>query len=242
MADSVNEVPELLSDETPDVPIEEPDFTDWWKKPGVTPPAICHLNSKTREFWGLGVADPSPLEPGIWLIPAHSTLIPPPENQEGKVAICTPDNLSWVYEWDFRGKTLYHKVTGESIVWGVLGEIPEDYTTVAPAGEGPEIWEEETGEWVPDEAALAREALINASKRKQLSTQYATTQIATLQDAVDLEMATDEEAAALLAWKRFRVYLSRVDVSTVAPAADAWPVSPAETSLRSWLTGQGVTF
>lgn len=41
------------------------------------------------------------------------------------------------------------------------------------------------------------------------------------QDAVDADIATTEEATALLAWKKYRVLLMRVDT-----AAPVWPTSP----------------
>ncbi|MGG2140372.1 tail fiber assembly protein [Symbiopectobacterium sp. RP] len=44
-----------------------------------------------------------------------------------------------------------------------------------------------------------------------------------LQDAVDLDMATDEEKAALTEWQKYVVLLSRVDVN----ATDIeWPEQP----------------
>ena len=49
--------------------------------------------------------------------------------------------------------------------------------------------------------------------------------IAPLQDATDLGMATDDEQAQLLAWKKYRVLLTRVDTST-APNIE-WPALPA---------------
>lgn len=48
--------------------------------------------------------------------------------------------------------------------------------------------------------------------------------IAPLQDAVDMKMATDEEVERLLAWKKYRVLLSRVDTS-LAPDIE-WPPVP----------------
>lgn len=45
--------------------------------------------------------------------------------------------------------------------------------------------------------------------------------IAWRQDAVDAEIATDEEAAELAAWKKYRVLLMRVDT-----AAPVWPTAP----------------
>ena len=49
--------------------------------------------------------------------------------------------------------------------------------------------------------------------------------ITPLEDAAELGIATDEEAASLLGWKRYRVMLNRVDVST-APDIQ-WPERPA---------------
>ncbi|MFJ5982329.1 tail fiber assembly protein [Enterobacter cancerogenus] len=49
--------------------------------------------------------------------------------------------------------------------------------------------------------------------------------IAPLQDAVDLGMATDAEAALLLEWKKYRVLLNRIDISN-APGIE-WPASPS---------------
>lgn len=46
-----------------------------------------------------------------------------------------------------------------------------------------------------------------------------------LQDATDLEMATSDEGAALIAWKRYRVLLNRIDTS-LAPNID-WPLKPS---------------
>ncbi|QCR38000.1 tail fiber assembly protein [Nissabacter sp. SGAir0207] len=52
----------------------------------------------------------------------------------------------------------------------------------------------------------------------------ATLNIDPLQDAVDLEMATDEEAALLVSWKKYRVLLSRVDTGTAPDIT--WPPLP----------------
>ncbi|MCC3262021.1 tail fiber assembly protein, partial [Paenibacillus polymyxa] len=49
--------------------------------------------------------------------------------------------------------------------------------------------------------------------------------IAPLQDAVDLDMATEEEKTMLADWKKYRVMLNRLDM-TSAPEID-WPVAPA---------------
>jgi hypothetical protein len=70
----------------------------------------------------------------------------------------------------------------------------------------------------PDYAAQAE-----AKKTKLLTAAAAA--IAPLQDAVELGIATDEEAALLTAWKKYRVLLNRVDTSK-APDIE-WPERPA---------------
>lgn len=53
----------------------------------------------------------------------------------------------------------------------------------------------------------------------------ATENISPLQDAVDLDEATEEEKALLLAWKKYRIAVNRIDANT-ADDID-WPEQPA---------------
>lgn len=55
---------------------------------------------------------------------------------------------------------------------------------------------------------------------------YATTQIAPLQDAVDMVEATPAEEALLLAWKQYRLAVSRTSTSAGWPSAVQWPAMP----------------
>ncbi|MEQ4693289.1 tail fiber assembly protein [Providencia manganoxydans] len=66
--------------------------------------------------------------------------------------------------------------------------------------------------------------ITQAEQQKQSLLAEANNAIAPLQDAIDLGMATEVEAASLQEWKKYRVLLNRVDTST-APNID-WPQKP----------------
>ncbi|ACF68579.1 phage tail protein [Salmonella enterica] len=73
-----------------------------------------------------------------------------------------------------------------------------------------------------DEAAEAAARLREAEGTKNRLLQIASEKIAPLQDAVDLDKATNKEKASLLAWRKYRVQVNRVD--TLKPV---WPEKPA---------------
>jgi hypothetical protein len=55
---------------------------------------IYHYHPTTGEYLGEGTADASPLEPGVYLIPANATATAPPTAMTGKVRV-------WRDEWQF---------------------------------------------------------------------------------------------------------------------------------------------
>ncbi|RMA07996.1 tail fiber assembly protein [Providencia stuartii] len=72
---------------------------------------------------------------------------------------------------------------------------------------------------------VSKEQLIaEAEQQKQALLAEANNAIAPLQDAIDLEIATEKETAALQEWKKYRVLLNRVDTS-LAHDID-WPQKP----------------
>ncbi|WP_447742150.1 tail fiber assembly protein [Pseudomonas laurentiana] len=79
-----------------------------------------------------------------------------------------------------------------------------------------------------DKAREAREHLLSqlTSEIAQLRA-AADHAIAPLQDAIDLEEATAEEADRLKAWKRYRIALSRVHEQAGYPNEMDWPALPA---------------
>lgn len=81
----------------------------------------------------------------------------------------------------------------------------------------------ENGDWVlvANNETLA---VAEATEKQSQLLQQASSNIAPLQDAVDLKMATYQEKAALTAWKKYRVLLARV-VPGDAPDI-TWPEVP----------------
>ncbi|HAT3729226.1 tail fiber assembly protein [Serratia marcescens] len=112
---------------------------------------------------------------------------------------------------------------------------PDDVKPVAAS-----VWEKYCGQWPtgkmrgadengdpcwvdipPPTKAEQRET---AERQKAQRLEKASKAIAPLQDADDLGMATEEEAAQLKLWKTYRVQLNRINPQD-APEID-WPVAP----------------
>lgn len=105
-----------------------------------------------------------------------------------------------------------------SALWPVNMAVAEVTTKSVPEGFNID------GEWMFDGKKIILapvDHIARAEANKQSLLQLAAQSIAPLQDAVDLGMATDAEAARLLAWKTYRVMLNRVDLSN-----PVWPEVP----------------
>lgn len=87
-----------------------------------------------------------------------------------------------------------------------------------------------SGRWVFDGKNIAKRIYTPEEHQEQARAEQrtriasATNMIAPLQDAVDLDMVSDAEKARLESWKKYRVMLNRLDITT-APDID-WPSAP----------------
>ena len=154
-------------------------------------------------------------------LPANSTDIAPPDIPAGFTAVFNADEMKWELMEDHRGKTVYETKTGAAIYISELGALPPDVTAISPDGEN-QKWNGTS--WVKDAEAEKLFRIREAEETKNSLMQVASEHISPLQDAVDLEIATEEETSLLAVWKTYRVLLNRVDTS-VAPDIE-WPVSP----------------
>lgn len=67
------------------------------------------------------------------------------------------------------------------------------------------------------------EAIAESTERRK----DADDEIAPLQDAVDIDEATEADMSLLRLWKKYRVALSKVEAQAGYPAVIDWPVPPA---------------
>lgn len=132
-------------------------------------------------------------------LPANSTLEIPPSLSDNQQALWKGD--SWSVVSDYRGCTVYSDA-GEMVLWSQIGDLPAGFS-LQPS---------------------SRYYVVEAERKKSLLKASVDSEIAWRQDAVDAEIATAEEAAALSEWKKYRVLLMRIDTSK-APDIE-WPTPP----------------
>ena len=92
---------------------------------------IYNYNSVTGEYINESQADESPLEKGVYLIPANATTLEPPMSGTNQVVIF--ENNTWSLKSDFRKETFYDSNNNyAAIVIDFIGDIPSNYVYSIP--------------------------------------------------------------------------------------------------------------
>lgn len=99
-------------------------------------------------FTGETVADRSPLEVDVWLIPGGCVEVAPPKVPEKQAALW--DGKRWKLIDSYQGLTAYNTETGTPLVIERAGALPAGYTLEVP-GPG-QIWG--NGHWIDDAPAV----------------------------------------------------------------------------------------
>lgn len=187
---------------------------------------IYNYAAQTGEFIKHDVADKSPLEAGIHLIPALATTIEPPATAENEAAVFDEENHLWRVVADYRSVLLWDKSTAGKVT-AKIGQALADLnaTPVEPTIDYPK-WDESSTSWVTDEGAQLSAITSSASVEIEKLLITATNKISPLQDAVDLGIATETENASLTKWKTFRVAVNRVTTQPGFPTTIDWPTMP----------------
>ncbi len=179
---------------------------------------VYHTNQITREFTN---ADIEYVMLGVSLS-AHSYLDAPDFPDSDDLAVCrSEDGKRWEIVPDYRGKIAYDTLTRTQQEITELGELPETQTFKQPTTDF-DKWD--GTQWVTDNAALKADQIEQAERQRMALLRHANESIALLQDAVDLDIATEAEKAALLEWKKYRIMLNRVNISLVSDIE--WPEQP----------------
>ncbi|WP_083764685.1 tail fiber assembly protein [Sodalis glossinidius] len=162
------------------------------------------------------------------------------ERSIGAIFLISEDGQDW-YECQktFQPETMKIEYETNGVIrsmgYDISGFCPEG-CSVAEVSEWPEEaaanrkWCFLNGQVVP-RVYTADELMEQATHKRDYRLEQAAKIIAPLQDAVDLDMATDAEKVTLLAWKKYRVLLNRLDISS-APDID-WPDPPSETNRQN---------
>ncbi|MCD0491421.1 tail fiber assembly protein [Chromobacterium violaceum] len=183
---------------------------------------VYSFHPQTGEYLGPTQADRSPLDEGeVWLIPAYSTELKPPEAGEQQVAVFR--DSKWALQADWRAVPLWSKQTALSMQ-PQIGDTPDSLgaTTLEPPPYA--VWK--TNAWAVDQNA-ERSALIAAALQLQQQKLTAAYQVRRpLEDAVELGIASQSELAKLASWKQYCVDLSRVPTRPGYPAQIDWPKAP----------------
>lgn len=178
---------------------------------------VFNYDTQTREY----LSQSTEYLPVGVSIPANACTDKPLAAKSGYV-VCRNSKLTgWEYLADHRGETVWNVKTGVAQEITVPGDYPAD-TTIYPPATPYDKWNGER--WVTDEVAQKAAVVAAANATKSELIKSASEQIEPLQDAVDLDMATDDEIARFNEWRKYRVLLTRVDTST-APAI-VWPDMP----------------
>ncbi|HBQ7283626.1 TPA: tail fiber assembly protein [Klebsiella pneumoniae] len=176
---------------------------------------VFHFDMTTREFIG---TEEIYIHVGVGL-PAFSCLEEPPVQTEYQVAVRSEDNAAWSVTDDYRGITVYDIQTLASRVITEPGPIPDTVTRSVPLTPY-DKWDGSA--WVTDANAQHAADVIAADMQKKELISQVTAGISILQDAVTLNMATEEEKSRLTSLRAYRVQLNRVDTS-LAPNI-IWPI------------------
>ncbi len=106
----------------------------------------------------------------------------------------------------------------------VTDNIFNEFSGIPPIGKILSSGEDGLPCWEDIPPPTKEELIFIAESQKTQFISLANEKITPLSDAVELDIATDEEMLLLKEWKKYRVMLNRVDTSN-APKID-WPIKP----------------
>lgn len=182
----------------------------------------------TREYLGPSRAEPDPLEPDSWLIPACAYVDAPPVVPNGYAAQRLEDGTAWQLVIDHRG-IVYSTATGVAQQYLALGDLPDGLTTEARPSEF-HFWE--SGVWMLDDAArlAAEESAERTWRDSQMGDLFGKRD--RHRDEVDLGIATT------LTVEQFAELLGYIQQLRDWPQSAQFPVVEYRPSPPAWLAAE----
>ena len=174
---------------------------------------IYNYDAQTGEFISDGDSAPSPLEDGVFLIPAYATTDAPPDAEAGHARVF--NGSTWVQAVDLRG-THYWDADGTEYVMESLGEMPDDALLAKPE---PVIPPAPT----PTDAVLAQMARM----RRDLLISMVQWRATRYEHQTALSVATADTHEQYVAVLTYIQALRDVPSQSGFPATIDWPVAPA---------------
>lgn len=144
--------------------------------------------------------------------PPQSAPDAPPDVPEGMLARRLMDDSGWEIVVDTLG--VWWDADGTQVRVDSLDTDVSAMTRMPPPNETSLLV---NGFWVSDPAKVAAAAKSTVDSAVTAGMSEAARQIAVLQDAVDLGMATQAESTAYTEWRRYRILLSRVNSDPAYP-------------------------
>ncbi len=152
-------------------------------------------------------------------LPANAYLEAPQSVKDSQAII--HDGQQWTYPKDLRGTKIYSIETGGETILQEVGEIPDGFTELKPTSEF-DSWDGK--KWQFDKNKQHQYEVNQASIKKNQLLSEAASQLSYLQDAVDSQIASEQETQLLVEWKKYRVLVNRIDIE-LAPNIE-WPNQP----------------
>lgn len=175
--------------------------------------AIYHFSPSTGEYIGTTTAEESPLEPGVYLIPAHATELQPLDCGEHEVS-CFSDG-AWTVRPDWRGVELWSTYNGDAVAIADIGVAPVDVgATEQPRPSIDHVWQD--GAWALDEAKQTARLSYQARLQRDAAL--------TVCDWTQLPDAPVDQSA----WRAYRQALRDLPSQPGFPSDTAWPAEPAK--------------
>ena len=152
-------------------------------------------------------------------LPANAYLEAPQSVKDNQAII--HDGQQWTYPKDLRGTKIYSIETGGETILQEVGEIPDGFTELKPTSEF-DSWDGK--KWQFDKNKQHQYEVNQALTKKNQFLAEAALQLSYLQDAIDSQIASEQEAQLLVEWKKYRVLINRIDIE-LAPNIE-WPNQP----------------